>query len=98
MEITGADFDTAAKDEAQSTALTTHTPVDAGHDRFAPELADPHLEPLRRSLGLAHHDFFGLGRIRPEDSREALCMPVLACKMSRPANGVSSLHGRVTRK
>ena len=98
MEITGADFATAAQDVAQSTVFTTHTPVDAGHDRFAPELADPHLEPLRRSLGLSHHDFFGLGRIRPEDSREALCMTVLAFKMSRHANGVSSLHGRVTRK
>jgi starch phosphorylase len=98
MEITGADFASAAQDVAQSTVFTTHTPVDAGHDRFPPELADPHLEPLRRSLGLSHHDFFGLGRIRPEDAREALCMTVLAFKMSRHANGVSALHGRVTRK
>jgi hypothetical protein len=69
-----------------------------GHDRFPPELVDDHLEPLRRSLGLAEHEFLGLGRIRPEDHREALCMTVLAFKMSRYANGVSSLHGRITRK
>src|SRR4051812_27596195 len=98
MEETGADFAAAAQDVAQSTVFTTHTPVDAGHDRFPPELADSHLEPLRRSLGLSHQDFLGLGRIRPEDSREALCMTVLAFKMSRYANGVSALHGRVTRK
>ena len=98
MEITGADFASASQDVAQSTVFTTHTPVDAGHDRFPPELADSHLEPLRRSLGLSHQDFLGLGRIRPEDSREALCMTVLAFKMSRHANGVSALHGRVTRK
>ncbi len=98
MELTGADFAAAAQDVAQSTVFTTHTPVDAGHDRFPPELADSHLEPLRRSLGLSHQDFLGLGRIRPEDSREALCMTVLAFKMSRHANGVSALHGRVTRK
>jgi starch phosphorylase len=98
MELTGADFATAAQEVAQSTVFTTHTPVDAGHDRFPPELADSHLEPLRRSLGLSHQDFLGLGRIRPDDAREALCMTVLAFKMSRYANGVSALHGRVTRK
>ena len=98
MQMTGADFAAASQDVAQSTVFTTHTPVDAGHDRFAPELADSHLEPLRRSLGLSYRDFFGLGRIRPEDDREALCMTVLAFKMSRYANGVSALHGRVTRK
>jgi starch phosphorylase len=98
MELTGSDFAAAAQDVAQSTVFTTHTPVDAGHDRFPPELADPHLDPLRRSLNLSHQEFLGLGRIRPEDGREALCMTVLAFKMSRYANGVSALHGRVTRK
>ena len=98
MEMTGADFATAAQDVAQSTVFTTHTPVDAGHDRFSPELADSHLDPLRRSLGLSQQDFLALGRIRPEDGREALCMTVLAFKMSRYANAVSALHGRVTRK
>ncbi|MBC8134080.1 MAG: alpha-glucan family phosphorylase [Deltaproteobacteria bacterium] len=98
MESTGADFASAAQDVAQSTVFTTHTPVDAGHDRFSPELADSHLDPLRRSLGLSQQDFLGLGRIRPQDAQEALCMTVLAFKMSRYANGVSALHGRVTRK
>jgi starch phosphorylase len=98
MELTGADFRTCAQEVAQSTVFTTHTPVDAGHDRFPPELVDDHLEPLRRSLGLSQQDFLGLGRIRPEDHREALCMTVLAFKMSRYANGVSALHGRITRK
>ena len=69
MEHTGADFRTAAQEVAQSTVFTTHTPVDAGHDRFPPELVDDHLEPLRRSLGLSQHEFLGLGRIRPEDHR-----------------------------
>jgi glycogen phosphorylase len=98
MEATGADFRTCAQDVAQSTVFTTHTPVDAGHDRFPPELVDDHLEPLRRSLGLSQQEFLGLGRIRPDDHREALCMTVLAFKMSRYANGVSGLHGRITRK
>jgi glycogen phosphorylase len=98
MEATRADFKTCAQEIAQSTVFTTHTPVDAGHDRFPPSLVDEHLEPLRKSLGLSQEEFVGLGRIRPEDHNEALCMTVLAFKMSRYANGVSALHGRITRK
>jgi starch phosphorylase len=98
MEATRADFKTCAQDIAQSTVFTTHTPVDAGHDRFPPSLVDEHLEPLRKSLGISREEFVGLGRIRPEDNNEALCMTVLAFKMSRYANAVSALHGRVTRK
>ncbi|HKQ69906.1 MAG TPA: alpha-glucan family phosphorylase [Polyangiaceae bacterium] len=98
MELTGADFKTCAQEVAQSTVFTTHTPVDAGHDRFPPTLVEEHLEPLRQSLGITREEFVGLGRIRPEDHTEALCMTVLAFKMSRWANSVSALHGRVTRK
>jgi starch phosphorylase len=98
MEETGADFWTAAQDVAQSTVFTTHTPVDAGHDRFPPELVEEYLEPLRHSLRLSKEEFMGLGRVRPQDAREALCMTVLAFKMSRYANGVSCLHGRVSRR
>jgi glycogen phosphorylase len=98
MEKTGASFWAAAQEVAQSTVFTTHTPVDAGHDRFPPELVDEHLEPLRRTLGINREEFLGLGRIRPTDPGEALCMTVLAFKMSRYANGVSNLHGRVTRR
>jgi starch phosphorylase len=98
MEETGADFWTVAQDVAQSTVFTTHTPVDAGHDRFPPELVEEYLEPLRLSLRLSKEEFLGLGRVRPQDPREALCMTVLAFKMSRYANGVSCLHGRVTRR
>ena len=98
MEATGADFRTCAQEVAQNTVFTTHTPVDAGHDRFPPHLVDEHLEPLRQSLGLTREEFVGLGRIRPEDHNEALCMTVLAFKMSRYANAVSALHGRISRK
>jgi starch phosphorylase len=98
MEETGADFWTVAQDVAQSTVFTTHTPVDAGHDRFPPDLVEEYLEPLRHSLRLSRDEFLGLGRVRPQDQREALCMTVLAFRMSRYANAVSCLHGRVTRR
>lgn len=98
MIETGGSFADVAQDVAQSTVFTTHTPVDAGHDRFPPALVNEHLEPLRQSLRLSRQEFLGLGRVRPEDDREALCMTVLAFKMSRYANAVSCLHGRITRK
>ncbi|MDZ4697570.1 MAG: alpha-glucan family phosphorylase [Deltaproteobacteria bacterium] len=98
MQEDGLDFETAAEEVAQSTVFTTHTPVAAGHDRFSPELADAHLGPLQNSLGLDRNRFFGLGRVHPGDEAEQFCMTVLAFKMSRHANGVSALHGRVSRK
>jgi starch phosphorylase len=98
MEETGADFWTAAQEVAQSTVFTTHTPVAAGHDRFPPAMADEHLGPLRRSLNISKPEFMGLGRVNPRDDGEHFCMTVLAFKMSRWANGVSAVHGRVSRK
>ena len=98
MIETGGTCADVAQYVAQSTVFTTHTPVDAGHDRFPPALANEHLEPLRQSLRLSRKEFLGLGRVRPEDENESLCMTVLAFKMSRYANAVSCLHGRVTRK
>ena len=98
MELTGADFRTCAQEVAQSTVFTTHTPVDAGTIASRPSWWTITWNRCDASLGLAQHEFLGLGRIRPEDHREALCMTVLAFKMSRYANGVSALHGRITRK
>lgn len=80
MIETGGSFADVAQDVAQSTVFTTHTPVDAGHDRFPPELVDEYLEPLRLSLRLSRDEFLGLGRVRPEDPTESLCMTVLAFK------------------
>src|SRR5258708_11302248 len=66
MELTGADFKTCAQDVAQTTVFTTHTPVDAGHDRFPPATVDEHLEPLTMSLEFVLEEFIGIGRIRAE--------------------------------
>jgi starch phosphorylase len=77
--------------------FTTHTPVPAGHDRFAPDLLEEHLGPLREALGLQHHELMALGRQDPCDPREGFCMTILALKSSRRANAVSSLHGQVSR-
>ena len=82
---------------AGMTVFTTHTPVDAGHDRFAPALIEEVLGPLRERLGLTQGELLALGRVQPGDQNEAFCMTVLGLKMSRRANAVSALHGHVSR-
>jgi starch phosphorylase len=80
------------------TCFTTHTPVAAGHDRFSPELVEEHLGPMRDSLGLSFEHMMALGRVDPYNPNEEFCMTVLALKLSRRANAVSSLHGQVSRQ
>lgn len=87
----------AARRVAGRIVFTTHTPVPAGHDRFTAELIEEHLGPLREALGMEPEPFMGWGRVDPADRAERFCMTVLALKLSRRANAVSSLHGRVTR-
>ena len=97
MEREGVDFETAAQQTARRIVFTTHTPVPAGHDRFASDLVEEHLGPLRETLGISHERLMSLGRVNPEDAGEEFCMTVLGLRLSRRANAVSSLHGHVTR-
>jgi starch phosphorylase len=98
MEHDGLSFDEALRDVAQHTSFTTHTPVPAGHDRFDGELIEEHLGPLRDKLGISYDQLMGLGRVEPQNHGESFCMTVLALKLSRRANAVSSLHGHVSRR
>ncbi|MBI5760674.1 MAG: alpha-glucan family phosphorylase [Planctomycetales bacterium] len=91
-------FDEALRETASMCVFTTHTPVPAGHDRFGGELLEEHLGPLRDALGLNGETLMGLGRVEPQNSNEAFCMTVLALKVCRRANAVSSLHGVVSRR
>ena len=97
MESEGVDVFEAIRRVAPRVVFTTHTPVPAGHDRFHANLVEEHLGPLRDALGLDYHTFMGLGRVEPQDPGEEFCMTVLALKLSRRANAVSSLHGQVSR-
>ena len=94
----GMSFDDALREVAQMTAFTTHTPVPAGHDRFEAELVEEHLGPLRDQLGISYDQLMGLGRVEPQNDQETFCMTVVGLKMSRRANGVSQLHGHVSRR
>jgi starch phosphorylase len=98
MESDGLSFDEALRDIAQHTVFTTHTPVPAGHDRFDAGLIEEHLGPLRDRLGISLDQLMGLGRVEPHNGGETFCMTVLALKLSRRANAVSSLHGHVSRR
>jgi starch phosphorylase len=97
MTEEGLRFDEALQRVASQTVFTTHTPVLAGHDYFSAVLIEEHLGPLREALGLSRDQFLGLGRVNPTTSSESFCMTVLALRLSRRANAVSALHGRVSR-
>jgi glycogen phosphorylase len=98
MHTEGLSFEAALREVAHQTVFTTHTSVSAGHDRFSAELVEEYLGPLRDALHFSHEQLLGLGRVRPGDSSELFCMTVLALKVSRRANAVSALHGRVSRR
>ncbi len=82
----------------QECIFTTHTPVEAGHDRFSNDLMTFAAGKFQHQLKLSHHEMMALGRVNPEDRNEPFCMTVLALKCSRAANGVSELHGQVSRQ
>src|SRR5947208_81534 len=82
----------------QECHFTTHTPVEAGHDRFTATLLDYALNKMRQQLHLSQEDLMALGRVHPADKNEPFCMTVLALKASRDANAVSELHGQVSRQ
>jgi len=93
----GRSFPQALAAVRAQTVFTTHTPVEAGHDRFGADLMDYALHRYRSQLPVPWEELLALGRVHPADAREPFCMTVLALKTSRAANGVSELHGRVSR-
>ncbi|MGC4056848.1 MAG: alpha-glucan family phosphorylase [Chitinophagaceae bacterium] len=77
--------------------FTTHTPVPAGNDRFAPKLAMKYLAPYADALNVSDNDLLGLGREDEHDRKEEFCMTVLALKLAEHCNGVAALHGNTSR-
>lgn len=94
----GMKFEQALQSTKQECIFTTHTPVPAGHDRFSRDLVNYAMLKITQSLGLSGEQFMGLGRVNPADKNELFCMTVLALRGSRAANGVSELHGKVSRE
>ncbi len=82
----------------EQVVFTTHTPVPAGHDRFSWDEVNPVFGAWEAENGWRRGQIMDLGRERPGDWNDTLCMTVLALRMSRAANGVSALHGEVSRQ
>jgi len=83
---------------AAGNVFTTHTPVPAGFDRFDPGLMDHYFRAYVQSLGLSFDEFMRYARDNPNDSGSQFNMANLAARHSSYANGVSRLHGDVTRR
>ncbi len=90
-------FDEALTAVRPGVLFTTHTPVAAGHDYFAPELARRFLGPYATQLGVSVESLVALGRVNPEWLGDSFCPTVFAMRLAGSRNGVSRLHGRVTR-
>jgi len=97
MEEHHITFGEAAEAVAAGNVFTTHTPVPAGNDVFSEGLMSKFFLNYSQSLGLKWNDFMALGRQNPVDQDEPFCLTVLALKLAAGRNGVSELHGSVSR-
>ena len=97
MEETGQPFEVALAATRVGNLFTTHTAVAAGFDRFAPALIEQYLGHYSKKLGIELQDLLALGRQNPDDSSESFNMAYLAIRGSGAVNGVSHLHGKVSR-
>jgi glycogen phosphorylase len=99
MQGSGQPFDVALAVTRMGNLFTTHTAVAAGFDRFAPALIEQYLGAYaQQKLGIPLHDLLALGRANPSDPSEAFNMAYLAVRGSGAVNGVSRLHGTVSRR
>ena len=99
MEENAQSFEVALAATRAGNLFTTHTAVAAGFDRFIPTLIEQYLGHYATDkLGISLHDLLALGRQNPSDSSESFNMAYLAIRGSGSVNGVSRLHGQVSRQ
>jgi starch phosphorylase len=99
MQETAQPFDVALTVTRAGNLFTTHTAVAAGFDRFAPALIEQYLGGYaEQKLGIPLHNLLALGRQNSHDSSEPFNMAYLAIRGSGAVNGVSRLHGQVSRR
>jgi starch phosphorylase len=98
MEQSGQPFEVALMTTRAGNIFTTHTPVEAGFDRFDPLLVGQYLEAYAEQLGIGLEGLLALGRRDPANAAEPLNMAYLAVRGSGKVNGVSQLHGEVSRR
>ncbi len=98
MREKNVDFPTALRATRAANLFTTHTPVAAAFDRFSPALIRQYLGPYAQAWGVDFETLLALGRADTRQSDEAFNMAWLALRGSGAVNGVSRLHGAVSRR
>jgi starch phosphorylase len=99
MQENAQSFEVALAATRAGNLFTTHTAVAAGFDRFTPALIEQYLgRYATQKLGITLHDLLALGRQNPDDASESFNMAYLAIRGSGSVNGVSRLHGKVSRQ
>ena len=94
----GKSFTQALELVRASSLYTVHTPVPAGHDYFDEGLFGKYMSGYPQLLGISWDEFIVMGRMNPDDKGERFCMSTFACNTSQEVNGVSWLHGEVSKK
>jgi starch phosphorylase len=94
----GLTFNQAMELVRASSLYTVHTPVPAGHDYFDEALFGKYMGGYPEKLGISWDEFIGMGRMNPEDHSERFCMSTFACNTCQEVNGVSWLHGEVSKQ
>ncbi|MCZ6677714.1 MAG: alpha-glucan family phosphorylase [Candidatus Poribacteria bacterium] len=97
MEQQGLGFDEACEATTAGNIFTTHTPVPAGIDIFPADLVDSHFSNYYAALGISREAFLALGQENASDVNNGFSMAVLALRLSAFCNGVSQIHGKVSR-
>jgi len=90
------DFYSALQVVAAANIFTTHTPVPAGNDSFPREMMRKYFGAFAKELNISFEELFSFGQTRV-DPNDPFSMTILALRLSRHANGVSKLHGEVSR-
>ncbi|MCD4789250.1 MAG: alpha-glucan family phosphorylase [Bacteroidales bacterium] len=94
----GLAFAAAMEVVRASSLFTTHTPVPAGHDTFSEDILRTYIPHYADRLNISWEHFMNLGRYKDNNPAEKFSMSVLAVKLSQEINGVSRIHGRITRE
>lgn len=81
-----------------STLFTTHTPVPAGHDYFSENMLRTYMPHYAERLKVSWNTFMNLGKFVENSPHEKYSMSILATNLAQEVNGVSKIHGKVTRK
>ena len=98
MQEKQVSFDIAREIATSKTVFTTHTPVPAGNDIFEVTLVEKYFSEFWPKLGISREEFLKLGMKEQDDEKAGFNMGILALKVAGKKNGVSKLHGEVSRE